>query len=51
MELIRRTTSRKFLLAVGAFITLIANKQYVEATAIVLGFLGVEGALDHKAAS
>lgn len=38
--------SRKFLLTVGSCATLIANKQYTEAVAVVLGFLGVEGYAD-----
>jgi len=38
--------SRKFLLALGSTATLIANKQYTEAVAVVLGFLGVEGYAD-----
>lgn len=39
-------TSRKFLLSVAAFITLLANEQYPEAVAVVLGFVGMEGAAD-----
>lgn len=30
--------SRKFLLALGAFITFIANRQYPEALGVVLGY-------------
>lgn len=38
--------SRKFLLAVGTALVFIANGAYTEAVAVVLGFLGVEGAAD-----
>lgn len=38
--------SRKFGLALGAFIVFVAQKHYVEAMGIVLGYLGVEGAGD-----
>lgn len=41
-------TSRKFLLAVAALATLAANKQYPEAVAVVLGYIGVEGVADYK---
>jgi hypothetical protein len=38
--------SRKFLLAVGTALVFIANGAYTEAVAVILGFLGVEGAAD-----
>jgi len=38
--------SRKFLLAVGTSLVFIANGAYTEAVAVILGFLGVEGAAD-----
>jgi hypothetical protein len=41
-----RLTSRKLWVAVGGFITFVANKQYTEALAVALAFLGVEGAAD-----
>lgn len=45
-DLLMRLTSRKLWLAVGGFITFVANKQYTEAMAVVLGYLGVEGGAD-----
>jgi len=44
-----RWTSRKFLLALGGFATMVANKQYPEALTILLSYLGVEGAVDLRA--
>ena len=44
-----RFTSRKFLLSLGAFLTLVANGQYTEAVAVVVAFLAVQGAADYKA--
>jgi len=38
--------SRKFLLAIGTILVLIANGQYIEAVYVVLGYLGVEGVGD-----
>lgn len=38
--------SRKFLLAAGTALVFIANGAYTEAVAVILGFLGVEGAAD-----
>lgn len=38
--------SRKFLLALGTFLVLVANNQYTEAVAVVIGYLGAEGAAD-----
>lgn len=45
-EFLKSLLSRKFLLALGMSLTLIANGAYAEAVAVVLGFLGVEGAGD-----
>lgn len=49
MSLIRKLASRKFLLALGAVITMVANEQYAEAVVVVMGYLGVEGYLDKAA--
>ena len=49
-EFIIRLTSRKFLLAVGAVITFVANKQFTEAAAIVGAYLASEGYIDSKTA-
>ncbi len=38
--------SRKFWLAVAAFITFVVNGQYTEAVAVVVGYLTAEGAAD-----
>ncbi len=38
--------SRKFWLAVGAFITFVAAGEYNEAMLVIMGYLGVEGAAD-----
>jgi hypothetical protein len=46
--LIRRLTSRKFLLAVAAFATLCAEKQYVAAAGVVAAYLGVQGVTDFR---
>ena len=43
--------SRKFLLALGTSLVFIANGGYTEAVAVILGFLGVEGAADFKSRS
>lgn len=45
-EFLKRLTSRKFLLALGAFLTAVANNEWMVAMAVVLGYLGVEGAND-----
>jgi hypothetical protein len=50
-DLIKRLTSRKFLLALGAFVTLCAEKQYVAASAVVAAYLGVQGVNDFRNAS
>lgn len=49
-ELLKRLTSRKFLLALSAFIFCVANGNVPGAVAVVLGYLGVEGATDFKTA-
>ena len=33
--------SRKFLLALGTVLVMIANKQYVGAVTVVLGYMGI----------
>lgn len=43
--------SRKFLLALGTSLVFIANGAYTEAVAVILGFIGVEGASDFKSRS
>jgi hypothetical protein len=45
-DFMARLSSRKFLLAFGAFIAFIGVGQYFEAALVVLGYLGVEGAAD-----
>lgn len=47
-DLITRLTSRKFLLAAGAFATLCAAREYVAASAVVAAYLGVQGATDFR---
>lgn len=44
-------TSRKFLLALGTFLVMVSNGQYTEAVAVVIGYIGVEGAADFKSRS
>lgn len=46
--LVRRLTSRKFLLAVAAFATLCAQHQYVAAAGVVAAYLGVQGVTDWR---
>lgn len=43
--------SRKFLLALGTFLVLVASERYTEAVAVVIGYIGVEGAADFKSRS
>lgn len=50
-DLITRLTSRKFLLALAAFATLCAAKEYVAASAVVAAYLGVQGVNDFRNAS
>jgi len=45
-EFIGRLSSRKFLLAVAAFLAAVANDEWGVALGVVLGYLGVEGAKD-----
>lgn len=45
-ELFQRLTSRKFLLALAAFITAAANGEWTAAVGVVVAYLGVEGAAD-----
>jgi len=45
-EFLRSLLTRKFLLALGTTLVLVANGQYTEAVAVVIGYLGVEGAAD-----
>jgi len=40
-EFFKSLLSRKFLLVLGTTIVLIASSQYVEAVAVVLGYLGI----------
>lgn len=40
--------SRKFLLALGAFITLLAEERYPEALGVVLAYLAAEGFIDAR---
>ena len=40
-EFLKSLLSRKFLLALGTVIVLIASEQYMEAIAVVLGYLGI----------
>jgi hypothetical protein len=48
---LHRLTSRKFLLAAATVAGLLAARQYGEAVAIVIAYIGVEGALDRVAAA
>jgi hypothetical protein len=43
-----KLTSRKFLLALSGFIACVATGNMPGAVAIVLAYLGVEGAIDHN---
>ncbi len=45
-EFIRSLFTRKFLLALGTTLVFVANGQYTEAVAVVIAYLGVEGAAD-----
>lgn len=46
IDFIARLSSRKFLLAVAAFLTAVANDEWGVGLGAVLGYLGVEGAAD-----
>lgn len=43
---IGRLTSRKFLLTVGSVCILLAAERYAEAVAVIIAFIGAEGAAD-----
>ena len=45
-DFLKSLLSRKFLLALGTALVFIANGAYTEAVAVILGFIGVEGAAD-----
>ncbi len=45
-DFIKSLFTRKFLLALGTTLVLVANGAYTEAVAVVIGYLGVEGAAD-----
>jgi len=45
-ELLRKFQSRKFLLALGATITFIANDDYGAAVTVIIGYLAAEGIID-----
>lgn len=45
-DLIKRLTSRKFLLAVGGSLTLIANQQWQELTLLIGAYIAAEGGAD-----
>ena len=47
-EFLKSLLSRKFLLALGTSLVFIASGAYTEAVAVILGFLGVQGAADFK---
>ena len=40
-DFLKSLLSRKFLLALGTVIALVATEQYMEAVAVVLGYLGI----------
>lgn len=43
---LRSLLTRKFLLALGAFITFCANGQYTEAVGVISAYILAEGAAD-----
>lgn len=45
-DLLKRLTSRKFLLALSAALALAANKQYTELMGVVIAYIGAEGGSD-----
>lgn len=49
-QLLSKLTSRKFLLALSAFIAALAHSNIPAAVAVVLGYLGAEGYTDGKSA-
>ncbi len=44
----KAVTSRKFWLAVAGLITCVVNNDANGAVAVVLGYIGVQGLIDHK---
>lgn len=50
-EFLLSLLSRKFMLALGTVLIMVANGQYTEAVAVVIGYIGVEGAADYKSRS
>lgn len=46
VEFVKSLLSRKFLLALSAFLAAVANGEWTAAVTIVLGYLGVEGGAD-----
>lgn len=49
-ELTRKLASRKFLLAVAAFVGFLATRNYKEAVAVVMTYIGAETYIDGRAA-
>lgn len=49
--IVRRLTSRKFLLTVAAFATFCAQKEYVAAAGVIAAYLGVQGVTDFRNAA
>lgn len=47
-EIVTRLLSRKLWITICTTIVFILNKQYTEATIVVLGYLGVQGYSDVK---
>lgn len=50
-QFLSKITSRKFLLAVSAFTFAVAHGNVLGAVSVALGYLGVEGAVDHAIAT
>lgn len=48
-DLLKRLTSRKFLLTVGGALILIANQQWNELALLLGSYIGIEGASDTAA--
>lgn len=46
MSIPERLKSRKLWLAIGAFITFVANNQWSEAMGVVIAYLGLQGVQD-----
>jgi hypothetical protein len=47
-DFLNRLTSRKFLLAVAAFLTAVANNEWNAAIAVVVAYIAGEGYVDGK---